>query len=241
MDRSIECPEIFLDTNIKGTSILMDACLKYNVKRFHQVSTDEVYGDLPFDRPDLVFSEKSSIRTNSPYSASKASADLLGLSYYRTYGLPISISRSSNNYGPYQFPEKLIPLMIINALMDKPLPLYGDGNNIRDWIYVKDHCKAIDVIIHSGKVGEIYNIGSNNQMKNIDVVRTICRLLNKSESLITHVADRKGHDRRYAIDSTKIYSEFGWLPDTIFDVGIKMTIQWYLSHKAWWEPIIYRK
>ncbi len=238
VDRSIENPEIFLQTNIIGTAVLMDACRKYGIKRYHQVSTDEVYGDLPLDRPDLFFHEDTPIHTSSPYSTSKASADLLVMAYHRTYGLPVTISRCSNNYGPYQFPEKLIPLMIANALADKPLPVYGEGLNVRDWLYVEDHCKAIDLIIHNGTVGEVYNIGGHNEMKNIDIVKLICEYLEKPESLITYVTDRKGHDQRYAIDPTKIHSELGWLPETMFKDGIKMTIQWYLDNKAWWENII---
>ena len=238
VDRSIEDPEIFLRTNIIGTSVLMDACRKYGITRYHQVSTDEVYGDLPIDRPDLFFTEETPIHTSSPYSSSKASADLLVLAYHRTYGLPVSISRCSNNYGPYHFPEKLIPLMVINALHDKPLPVYGQGLNIRDWLYVEDHCKAIDLVMRKGRVGEIYNIGGHNEMKNIDIVRLICAELGKPESLITYVTDRKGHDLRYAIDPTKIHNELGWLPETMFRDGIRKTIRWYLDNQAWWQPII---
>ncbi len=238
VDRSIEDPEIFLKTNILGTATLMDACRKYNVKRYHQVSTDEVYGDLPLDKPDLFFTENTPIHTSSPYSSSKASADLLVLAYYRTYGLPVSISRCSNNYGPYHFPEKLIPLMIANALNEKPLPVYGEGINVRDWLYVEDHCKAIDLIIHKGKVGEVYNVGGHNEMRNIDIVKLICKELGKSEGLITYVKDRKGHDMRYAIDPSKIHGELGWLPETSFNDGIKKTIQWYLENREWWETII---
>jgi len=235
VDRSIESPEIFLDTNIKGTAVLMDACIKYQVGRFHQISTDEVYGDLPLDRPDLLFTEETPLCTSSPYSSSKAAADLLAMSYYRTYGLPVTISRCSNNYGPYQFTEKLIPLMITRALADQPLPVYGQGINVRDWIYVEDHCKAVDRIIHAGTPGEIYNIGGHNELRNIDIVRLICKELNKPDSLITYVADRKGHDLRYAIDASKIYMELGWLPETKFEDGIKKTIQWYVSHPEWWR------
>ena len=238
VDRSIENPEIFLQTNIIGTSVLMDACRKYGIQRYHQVSTDEVYGDLPLDRPDLFFTEETPIHTSSPYSSSKAGADLLAMAYYRTYGLPVTISRCSNNYGPYHFPEKLIPLMIINALHDRPLPIYGDGLNVRDWLYVEDHCRAIDLIIRKGKVGEVYNVGGHNEMRNIDIVKLICQELGKPESLITHVTDRKGHDRRYAIDPEKIHRELGWLPETKFADGIKKTIQWYLTHQKWWEDII---
>ena len=238
VDRSIENPSIFLETNIMGTAVLMDACRKYGIRRYHQVSTDEVYGDLPLDRPDLFFTETTPIHTSSPYSSSKASADLLVLAYHRTYGLPVTISRCSNNYGPYHFPEKLIPLMIINALHDKPLPVYGDGLNVRDWLYVEDHCRAIDLIIHKGTVGEVYNVGGHNEMKNIDIVKLICHTLHKPKSLIQYVTDRKGHDRRYAIDPTKIHDELGWLPETKFADGIQKTIQWYLQHEDWWQPII---
>ena len=238
VDRSIENPEVFLNTNIIGTAVLMDACRKYGIQRYHQVSTDEVYGDLPLDRPDLFFTEETPIHTSSPYSSSKASADLLVMAYHRTYGLPVTISRCSNNYGPYQFPEKLIPLCIANALADKDLPVYGDGLNVRDWLYVEDHCKAIDLIIHKGRVGEVYNVGGHNEKANIDIVKIICKELGKPESLIKHVGDRKGHDMRYAIDPTKIHNELGWLPETKFEDGIKKTIQWYLDNKEWWEEII---
>ncbi|MDD4690274.1 MAG: dTDP-glucose 4,6-dehydratase [Eubacteriales bacterium] len=238
VDRSIETPEIFLKTNIMGTQVLMDASKKYGVKRYHQVSTDEVYGDLPLERTDLFFTEETPIHTSSPYSASKAAADLLVLAYHRTYGLPVTISRCSNNYGPYHFPEKLIPLMIANALNDKNLPVYGDGLNVRDWLYVEDHCSAIDLIIHDGKVGEVYNIGGHNEKTNIDVVRIIIKQLGKSEDLITYVKDRAGHDRRYAIDPAKIHAQLGWLPSTDFETGIKKTINWYLDNKPWWEKII---
>ena len=238
VDRSIENPGIFLKTNIMGTAVLMDACRKYGIQRYHQVSTDEVYGDLPLDRPDLFFTEETPLHTSSPYSSSKASADLLVMAYYRTYGLPVTISRCSNNYGPYHFPEKLIPLMIANALADKPLPVYGNGENVRDWLYVEDHCRAIDLIIHNGKVGEVYNVGGHNEKRNIDIVRIICQELGKPESLIVHVEDRKGHDRRYAIDPAKIHRELGWLPETKFEDGIKKTIKWYLEHKKWWQDII---
>ncbi|WP_317303146.1 dTDP-glucose 4,6-dehydratase [Acidaminococcus timonensis] len=238
VDRSILNPEIFLETNIIGTSVLMDACRKYGIKRYHQVSTDEVYGDLPLDQPDLFFTETTPIHTSSPYSSSKAGADLLVLAYNRTYGLPVTISRCSNNYGPYHFPEKLIPLMIINALHDKPLPVYGDGLNVRDWLYVEDHCRAIDLILQKGRVGEVYNVGGHNEMRNIDIVKLICKELGKPESLITYVKDRKGHDRRYAIDPTKIHNELGWLPETKFADGIKKTIKWYLENQEWWENIV---
>lgn len=238
VDRSIENPGIFLETNIMGTAVLMDACRKHGIQRYHQVSTDEVYGDLPLDRPDLFFTEETPLHTSSPYSSSKASADLLVMAYYRTYGLPVTISRCSNNYGPYHFPEKLIPLMIANALADKPLPVYGNGENVRDWLYVEDHCRAIDLIIHNGNVGEVYNVGGHNEKRNIDIVRIICQELGKPESLIVHVEDRKGHDRRYAIDPAKIHRELGWLPETKFEDGIKKTIKWYLDHKKWWQDIV---
>lgn len=238
VDRSIDDPEVFLRTNIEGTAVLMDACVKYGIQRFHQVSTDEVYGDLPLDRPDLFFTEETPLHSSSPYSSSKAGADLLVLAYHRTYGLPVTISRCSNNYGPYHFPEKLIPLMIINALHDKPLPVYGEGINVRDWLYVEDHCKAIDLIVRNGTVGEVYNVGGHNEMRNIDIVKLICKELGKPESLITFVTDRKGHDMRYAIDPSKIHNELGWLPETKFEDGLKKTIQWYLDHEDWWQPIV---
>ena len=238
VDRSIENPGIFLNTNIIGTSTLMDACRAFGNVRYHQVSTDEVYGDLPLDRPDLFFTEETPIHTSSPYSSSKAGADLLVQAYFRTYGLPITISRCSNNYGPYHFPEKLIPLMIVNCLNNKPLPVYGSGLNVRDWLYVEDHCKAIDLIIRKGRIGEVYNVGGHNEMANIDIVKLICHELGKPESLITYVTDRKGHDMRYAIDPTKIHTELGWLPETEFQDGIKKTIKWYLENRSWWEDII---
>ena len=238
VDRSIDNPGVFLKTNIIGTGTLMDACRKYGIQRYHQVSTDEVYGDLPLDRPDLFFTEETPIHTSSPYSSSKAGADLLVQAYNRTFGLPVTISRCSNNYGPYHFPEKLIPLMIANCLYDKPLPVYGEGLNVRDWLYVEDHCRAIDLIIHKGRVGEVYNVGGHNEMRNIDIVKLICKELNKPETLITYVTDRKGHDMRYAIDPTKIHNELGWLPETRFVDGIKKTIQWYLDNREWWEEII---
>lgn len=227
VDRSIENPEVFLDTNIKGTAVLMDACIKYGVRRFHQISTDEVYGDLPVDRPELLFTEETPLRTSSPYSSSKAAADLLVMAYHRTYGLPVTISRCSNNYGPRQFPEKLIPLMVFNALENKPLPVYGQGINVRDWIHVDDHCRAVDMIIHHGRDGEIYNVGGSNEVANIDIVKLICRTLGKPESLITFVPDRKGHDLRYAIDSSKLQNELGWRPEVDFEAGIRGTIEWY--------------
>ena len=235
VDRSIENPGIFLQTNIMGTAVLMDACRKFGIRRYHQVSTDEVYGDLPLDRRDLLFTEETPLRPSSPYSSSKAAADLLVMAYRRTYGLPVTVSRCSNNYGPYQFTEKLIPLMITNALNDKPLPVYGRGENVRDWLYVEDHCEAIDLVIRKGRVGEIYNIGGCGEMRNIDIVRLICKELGKPESLITYVADRKGHDLRYAVDPAKIHRELGWLPETKFADGIKKTIKWYLDNRGWWE------
>lgn len=238
VDRSIEDPEIFLRTNVMGTQVMLDACRKYGIQRYHQVSTDEVYGDLPLDRVDLFFTEETPIHTSSPYSASKASADLLVQAYYRTFRLPVTISRCSNNYGPYHFPEKLIPLMIANALNGKSLPVYGTGENVRDWLYVEDHCRAIDMIIHNGTIGEVYNIGGHNERTNLEVVKTIIRELDASEELITYVTDRAGHDLRYAIDPTKIHNELGWLPTTTFDEGIKKTIKWYLDNKKWWQNII---
>ncbi|MGL5258336.1 MAG: dTDP-glucose 4,6-dehydratase [Proteocatella sp.] len=238
VDRSIENPAIFLETNIMGTQVLLDACRKYGIDRYHQVSTDEVYGDLPLDRPDLFFTEETPIHTSSPYSASKASSDLLVQAYHRTFKMPVTISRCSNNYGPYHFPEKLIPLMIANVLNDKSLPVYGKGENVRDWLYVEDHCSAIDLIIHNGRVGEVYNIGGHNEKTNLEVVKTIIHELGKSEDLITYITDRAGHDMRYAIDPTKIHTELGWLPKTKFEDGIKQTIKWYLENRTWWENII---
>ena len=238
VDRSIENPGIFLRTNIIGTQVLMDASLAFDVKRYHQVSTDEVYGDLPLDKPELFFTEETPIHTSSPYSASKASADLLVQAYHRTFKLPITISRCSNNYGPYHFPEKLIPLIISRALNNQEVPVYGTGENVRDWLFVLDHCTAIDKIIHNGVVGEVYNVGGHNEKSNLDVVKTVLKTLDKSEDLIAYVTDRKGHDMRYAIDPTKISDELGWLPTVKFDDGIKTTIQWYLDNKDWWENII---
>ena len=238
VDRSIVDPGVFLQTNILGTAVMMDAARAYGNIRFHQVSTDEVYGDLPLDRPDLLFTEETPIHTSSPYSSSKASADLLVLAYYRTYGLPVTISRCSNNYGPYQFPEKLIPLMIANCLAGKSLPVYGEGKNVRDWLYVEDHCRAIDLIVRKGRIGEVYNVGGHNEMANIDIVKLIIRELGQSEDLITYVTDRKGHDLRYAIDPAKIHSELGWLPETKFADGIRKTIRWYLDNRGWWEEIV---
>ena len=234
VDRSIDTPEVFLKTNILGTQVLLDACNRFGTGRYHQVSTDEVYGDLP---PDLFFTEETPIHTSSPYSASKASADLLVTAYYRTYGTPVTISRCSNNYGPYHFPEKLIPLMILNALEDKPLPVYGDGKNVRDWLYVEDHCRAIELILENGRVGEVYNVGGHHEKQNIEVVKTILHALGKSEELIAFVKDRPGHDRRYAIDPSKIHRELGWLPQTSFEDGIQTTVEWYLQNRSWWEHI----
>ena len=238
VDRSITQPELFLRTNILGTQVLMDACRKFGVGRYHQVSTDEVYGDLPLDRPDLFFTEDTPIHTSSPYSASKASADLLVLAYYRTFHLPVSITRCSNNYGPYHFPEKLIPLMITRALNDQSLPVYGKGENIRDWLYVEDHCAAVDLVMRKGREGEVYNVGGHNERTNLEVVKTVLRELGKPESLITFVTDRPGHDRRYAIDPSKIHAELGWLPRTTFDDGIRQTVRWYLDNRKWWEHIL---
>ena len=238
VDRSVEDPGIFVKTNIVGTQVLLDASKEFGVERYHQVSTDEVYGDLPLDRKDLFFTESTPLNPSSPYSASKASADLLVNAYYRTFGLPTTISRCSNNYGPYHFPEKLIPLIISRALVDKSIPVYGKGDNIRDWLYVEDHCVAIDLIIHKGKVGEVYNIGGHNEKTNLEVVKTILKELGKSEDLIKFVNDRPGHDKRYAIDPIKIKNELGWQPTTKFDEGIKLTIKWYLENKKWWENII---
>lgn len=252
VDRSIENPQLFLMTNILGTQNLLDAARRAWVTgkdeygyptwrkgvRYHQVSTDEVYGDLPLDRPDLFFTENTPIHTSSPYSASKASADLFVLAYHRTFGTPVTVSRCSNNYGPYHFPEKLIPLMISRALADEELPVYGNGENVRDWLHVSDHCEAIDLIIHKGKVGEVYNIGGHNERTNLQVVQTILKALDKPESLIKYVKDRPGHDRRYAIDPTKIETELGWKPKYNFDTGIAQTIQWYLDNEDWWKHII---
>lgn len=238
VDRSITDPGIFVQTNVMGTRVLLDASKKFGVKRYHQVSTDEVYGDLPLDRPDLFFTEETPIHTSSPYSSSKASADLFVLAYYRTYGLPVTISRCSNNYGPYHFPEKLIPLIISRALADEELPVYGKGENVRDWLHVLDHCEAIDLIIRKGRVGEVYNVGGHNERTNLDVVKTILHALGKPESLIRFVTDRPGHDMRYAIDPAKLERELGWKPKYTFDTGIKQTIQWYLANREWWEHII---
>ena len=238
VDRSIENPSIFLQTNVMGTQVLLDACRKYGIQRYHQVSTDEVYGDLPLDRPDLFFTEKTPIHTSSPYSASKASADLLVQAYHRTFGVPVTISRCSNNYGPYHFPEKLIPLIISRALADEELPVYGTGENVRDWLHVADHCQAIDLVIHKGREGEVYNIGGHNERTNLEVVKTILKALDKPESLIKFVTDRPGHDMRYAIDPTKIETELGWKPTYNFDTGIEQTIRWYLDNQDWWKNIL---
>lgn len=235
VDRSILEPDIFVKTNVMGTQVLLDAAKKYGVKKFVQVSTDEVYGSLG---ETGLFTEKTPLSPNSPYSASKAGADLLVRAYHETFGLPVNITRCSNNYGPYQFPEKLIPLMIANALHDKPLPVYGDGLNIRDWLYVEDHCSAIDLVIHKGVNGEVYNIGGNNERTNIQIVKTILAELGKPESLITFVKDRPGHDRRYGIDATKIIRELDWKPKYDFEAGIKTTIQWYLENQNWWKNIL---
>lgn len=238
VDRSIDTPEVFLRTNVIGTSVLLDAFNKFGIARFHQVSTDEVYGDLPIDRPDLFFTEETPIHTSSPYSSSKASADLLVMAYNRTYGTPATISRCSNNYGPYHFPEKLIPLMIANALEDKKVPVYGTGENVRDWLYVEDHCRAIDMIIHKGTIGEIYNIGGHNERTNLEVVKCVLNVLGKSEDLIEFVTDRPGHDRRYAIDASKIERELGWGPSVSFDEGIVKTVDWFVSNQDWWKNIL---
>ncbi len=238
VDRSIEDPGVFVRTNVLGTQVLLDASREYGVKRFHQVSTDEVYGDLPLDRPDLFFREDTPLHTSSPYSSSKASADLFVMAYHRTFGLPVTISRCSNNYGPYQFPEKLIPLILSRALADEKLPVYGKGENVRDWLHVADHCEAIDLILHRGREGEIYNIGGHNERTNLEVVKTILKVLDKPESLISFVTDRPGHDLRYAIDPAKIEGELGWKPTYNFDTGIRQTVQWYLDNRDWWENII---
>nr|WP_295972272.1 dTDP-glucose 4,6-dehydratase [uncultured Bacillus sp.] len=235
VDRSITNPEIFVQTNIQGTLALLDAAKTIGVKKYLQVSTDEVYGTLGATG---FFTEETPLAPNSPYSASKTGADLLVRAYHETYGLPINITRCSNNYGPYHFPEKLIPLMIINALHDKDLPVYGDGLNIRDWLHVEDHCQAIDLVLHNGRSGEVYNVGGNNERTNIDIVKTILAQLGKPDSLIKFVKDRPGHDRRYAIDATKLRTELGWKPKYTFETGIKQTIEWYLNHQEWWQNII---
>ena len=238
VDNSIKNPGIFLTTNIIGTQVLMDASLKYGVKRYHQVSTDEVYGDLPLDRPDLLFTEETPIHTSSPYSSSKAGADLLVGAYHRTFGLPATISRCSNNYGPYQFPEKLIPLMVSKALKDEKLPVYGTGENVRDWIHVHDHNVGVDLIVRNGKVGEVYNLGGHSERNNLTIVKTILNELGKSEDLITFVEDRKGHDLRYAIDSSKVEKELGWTRTYTFEDGIKETIKWYMDNQDWIDNIL---
>ncbi len=238
VDRSIEAPRRFIETNVIGTQTLLDACLEAGNMRFHQISTDEVYGDLPLNRQDLSFTEDSPLRPGNPYSASKAAADMLALAYHRTYGMPVTVSRCSNNYGAYQFPEKLIPLMAVNAMEKKPLPIYGTGENLRDWIYVRDHCSAVDLIIHGGRAGEVYNVGGGCELTNIDVVRRICKSLGAPEELITHVDDRKGHDLRYSIDHTKISRELGWMPKTDFDVGLSATLEWYRTNEKWWRSIL---
>ena len=249
VDRSIENPEVFLQTNILGTQVMLDACRKYGIQRYHQVSTDEVYGDLPLDRPDLFFTEETPIHTSSPYSSSKAGADLLVLAYHRTYGLPVTVSRCSNNYGPYHFPEKLIPLMIANALNDKPLPVYGEGLNVRDWLYVEDHAKAIDMVQEQGRLFQTYNIGGHNEKQNIEIIHIIIETLQEmlpdsdprkahiNNDLITYVEDRKGHDRRYAIAPDKIKAEIGWYPETMFKEGIRKTIAWYFEHEDWMNNV----
>lgn len=238
VDRSIETPGLFLHTNVLGTQVLMDACLRHGVSRFHQVSTDEVYGDLPLDRADLRFAEGSPLRPSSPYSASKASADLLALSYHRTFGLPITVSRCSNNYGPFQFPEKLIPRMIFLCMEHQSLPVYGSGLHVRDWLHVQDHCRAIDLILFGGKAGEVYNIGGGCEMKNIEIIRLICRGMGKKEICIQHVADRKGHDLRYAVDYSKITQTLGWKPQVPFEAGMESTIRWYRENEAWLRNIV---
>lgn len=237
VDRSTQAPEVFLQTNVLGTQVLLDACCAHGGVRFHQVSTDEVYGDLPLDRPDLLFTEESPLRPSSPYSASKAGADLLALAYCRTYGLPVTVSRCSNNYGPYQFPEKLIPRMIVRALAGKTLPVYGGGENVRDWLHVDDHCAALDAILQRGVAGEVYNIGGRSERTNLEIVGLICRRLEVPPKQVVHVADRKGHDKRYAIDSGKLSSQLGWQPQVSFDQGMDETINWYLDHRYWWEPL----
>ena len=238
VDRSIQDSQAFLKTNVYGTQILLEACKKYSVRRFHQISTDEVYGDLPTNRPDLRFTENSPLKPSNPYSASKASADLFTLAYARTYSVPISISRCSNNYGAFQHPEKLIPLMILHAKEDKPLPVYGTGENVRDWIHVEDHCRAVDLILHhEGAEGQVYNIGGGSEVRNIDVVKAILRAMDKPKTLITYIKDRPGHDRRYAVDSSKLENELGWKPEIAFSKGLKETVRWYLKQTTWLEEI----
>jgi len=235
VDRSITNPDVFIQSNIQGTQVLLDEAKNIGVDKYVQVSTDEVYGTLG---DTGLFTEDTPLAPNSPYSASKASADMLVRAYYETYGMPVNITRCSNNYGPYHFPEKLIPLIIINALYDEELPVYGDGLNVRDWLHVEDHCQAIDLVLHKGRDGEVYNVGGNNERTNIDIVKTILQELEKPESLITYVKDRPGHDKRYAIDATKLKEELGWIPKYSFDDGIKQTIEWYLNNQQWWNRII---
>lgn len=237
VDNSIKNPGVFLSTNILGTGVLLDACRIYGIKRYHQISTDEVYGDLPLDRPDLLFTEETPLHTSSPYSSSKAGADLLVMAYARTYGVPVTISRCSNNYGPYQFPEKLIPVIISNILENKPIPIYGTGSNIRDWIHVHDHNVGVDLILRKGKEGELYNLGGHSERTNLTMAKTILSLMDRDESLITFVEDRKGHDLRYAIDSTKSESELGWELSYTFEEGIKETVNWYMNNQEWIDDI----
>jgi dTDP-glucose 4,6-dehydratase len=235
VDRSILGPAIFIETNVAGTNVLLEVAKEHNVKRFVQISTDEVYGSLGATGK---FTETTPLHPNSPYSASKTSADLLVLAYHHTFGMPVVVTRCSNNYGPYQFPEKLIPLMIANALDNKPLPVYGDGMNVRDWLFVRDHCSAIDVVMHRGTLGEIYNVGGNNECANIKIVKLLLQKLGKPESLIKYVTDRLGHDRRYAIDASKISMELGWQPSVTFEEGLSQTVDWYLGNESWWRRII---
>ena len=236
VDRSINDTGIFMQTNIIGTQILLDACRKHGI-RFHQISTDEVYGDLPIEETDLFFSENTNLSPSSPYSASKASADLITLSYYKTYRLPVTITRCSNNYGSYQYPEKLIPMTILSALENKPVPVYGNGRNVRDWIYVEDHCKAVDLVIRNGEAGEIYNIGGSSEKSNIEVVSKILEIMDKPKSLITYVPDRPGHDRRYAVDYSKIEKELLWQPETDFEYGLEKTVEWYIQNEDWLKSV----
>ncbi len=238
VDRSIDSPQVFLQTNVLGTGTLLDACRKYPVSRFHQVSTDEVYGDLPLGRRDLFFTEDSPLKPSSPYSASKASADVLCLSYLRTYGVPVTISRSSNNYGPRQFPEKLIPLAIARALNDRPVPVYGTGENVRDWLYVTDQCRALDLLLDQGEVGKVYNFGGGEERSNLEVIKGVLSALSVPDSLIEYVPDRKGHDLRYALSCARAEKELGWRPAVSFADGIERTVRWYLEHRDWWENIL---
>jgi dTDP-glucose 4,6-dehydratase len=237
VDRSIEDPGIFVKTNVLGTQVLLDCAKKYKLTKHLQVSTDEVYGDLDFD-PTTFFTENTPLNPSSPYSASKAGADFLVLAYHETFGLPVNITRCSNNYGPYHFPEKLIPLTISRALNDEKIPVYGNGGNIRDWLHVIDHCRAIDMVLFKGEIGEVYNVGGHNERTNLEVVKTILKALNKSEDLIEYVADRLGHDRRYAIDPDKLENELGFKPIYTFETGIAETIQWYVDNQQWWENIL---